>query len=119
MKNTVRPVSPRCVGYLLYAMGYKEKTAVYSAGPTRVVRIDTTTAAAYVLPTADGARDETDTPVALGFAYTVALHAPDHAGQPRTWQERRLVMRSLAMAAHQEQSLRQRVARWHGDQRPG
>ena len=63
------------------------------------------------LPTADGARDETDAPVALGFAYTVELHAPAHSEQPRTWQERRLVVRSLAWAARQEQSLRQRVAR--------
>ena len=63
------------------------------------------------LPTADGARDETDAPVALGFEYTVELHAPAHSEQPRTWQERRLVVRSLAWAARQEQSLRQRVAR--------
>jgi transposase len=62
------------------------------------------------LPTADGARDETDEPVAIGFEYTVALSAPDHSGQPRTWQERRLVVRSLALAARQEKSLRQRVA---------
>src|SRR4029450_3393401 len=38
-------------------------------------------------------------------------NAVDHAGQPRTWQERRLVVRSLALAVRQEQSLRQRVAR--------
>src|SRR5262245_22329834 len=63
------------------------------------------------LPTADGALDETADPVASGFEYTVALSALDHAGQPRTWQERRLVVRSLALAARQEQSLRQRVAR--------
>jgi len=63
------------------------------------------------LPTADGARDETEAPVALGFEYTVEANASDHSGQPRTWQERRLVVRSLALAARQEQSLRQRVAR--------
>jgi transposase len=63
------------------------------------------------LPTADDAHDETDAPVALGFAYTVELNAPDHSGQPRRWQVRRLVVRSLALAARQEQSLRQRVAR--------
>jgi transposase len=62
------------------------------------------------LPSADGARDETDAPVALGFAYTVELHAPEHSGQLRTWQERRLVVGSLACAARQEQRLRQRVA---------
>ncbi len=63
------------------------------------------------LPTADGALEETDDPVAIGFAYTVELSAPDHSGQTHTWQERRLVVRSLALAASQEQSLRQRVAR--------
>src|SRR5262249_7059054 len=63
------------------------------------------------LPTADGAGEETAEPVATGFAYTVELSAVDHAGQPHTWQERRLVVRSLALAARQEQSLRQRVAR--------
>jgi len=63
------------------------------------------------LPQANGARDETDDPVAIGFAYTVELSAPDQSGQSRTWQERRLVVRSLALAMRQEQSLRQRVAR--------
>jgi transposase len=63
------------------------------------------------LPNADGVLDETDEPVALGFVYTVALSAPDQSGQPRTWQERRLVVRSRACAASQEKPLRQRVAR--------
>src|SRR5215510_11401663 len=63
------------------------------------------------LPTAHGAFAETADPVATGFAYTVELSAVDQAGQPHTWQERRLVVRSLALAARQEQSLRQRVAR--------
>ena len=63
------------------------------------------------LPTADGACEETADPVATGFAYTVELSAVDPAGQPHMWQERRLVVRSLALAARQEQSLRQRVAR--------
>jgi transposase len=63
------------------------------------------------LPSVDGALDETDDPVASGFEYTVELSAPDRSGQPRTWQERRLVVRSLAFAARQEQSLRQRVTR--------
>jgi transposase len=62
------------------------------------------------LPTADGAIAETDDPVAIGFAYPVELSAPDPSGQTRTWQERRLVVRSLAFAASQEQRLRQRVA---------
>ena len=63
------------------------------------------------LPNADGAFDETDAPVALGFTYTVELSASDQSGQSRTWQERRLVVRSLAFAASQEKSLRQRVVR--------
>jgi transposase len=63
------------------------------------------------LPTADGALDETDDPVAMGFVYTVELSAPDQSGQSHTWQERRLVVRSLAFAASQEKPLRQRVAR--------
>ena len=63
------------------------------------------------LPHADGVLDETADPVAIGFEYTVELSALDHAGQTHTWQERRLVVRSLAFAASQEKSLRQRVAR--------
>jgi transposase len=63
------------------------------------------------LPNADGALDETADPVAIGFEDTVELSALDHAGQTQTWQERRLVVRSLAFAASQEKSLRQRVAR--------
>src|SRR2546427_3144273 len=63
------------------------------------------------LPNADGALDETDAPVAVGFPYTVELSAPEQSGQPYTWLERRLVVRSLAFAAGQEKSLRQRVAR--------
>jgi transposase len=63
------------------------------------------------LPHADGVLDETDEPVAMGFVSTVALSAPEPSGQPRTWQERRLVVRSLAFAARQEKPLRQRVAR--------
>jgi transposase len=63
------------------------------------------------LPHTDGTLDETDDPVALGFVYTVELSAPDQSGQSQTWQERRLGVRSLAWAARQEQSLRQRVAR--------
>ncbi|HEY5871060.1 MAG TPA: hypothetical protein VI542_36740 [Candidatus Tectomicrobia bacterium] len=63
------------------------------------------------LPQADGVCDETDEPVAMGFAYTVARSAMDQSGQSRTCQERRRVVRSLAFAAGQEKHLRQRVAR--------
>ena len=60
---------------------------------------------------ADGALDETDEPVAMGFVYTATLCAPDQSGQSHTWNERRLVVRSLAFATTQEKHLRQRVAR--------
>jgi len=63
------------------------------------------------LPNADGALDETADPVAMGFVYTVELSAPDQSGQAHTWNERRLVVRSLAFATTQEKHLRQRVAR--------
>jgi transposase len=72
---------------------------------------DTLAPSAIRLPNADGACDETDAPVAMGFTYTVELSASDQFGQSHTWQERRLVVRSLAFAASQEKSLRQRVAR--------
>ena len=72
---------------------------------------DTLAPSAIRLPNADGACDETDAPVAMGFTYTVDLRASDQSGQSHTWQERRLVVRSLAFAASQEKSLRQRVAR--------
>jgi transposase len=63
------------------------------------------------VPRADGALDEPAAPVAIGFAYTVELSALAHTGQTQGGQERRLVVRSLACAARQEKSLRQRVAR--------
>jgi transposase len=63
------------------------------------------------LPNADGALDETDDPVAMGFVYTVERSASDQSGQSHTWQERRLVVRSLAFATSQEKHLQQRVAR--------
>jgi transposase len=63
------------------------------------------------VPHADGALDETDDPVAMGFVYTVERSAPDQSGQSHTRQARRLVVRSLAFATTQEKHLRQRVAR--------
>jgi len=63
------------------------------------------------LPNANGTLEETADPVAIGFEYTVELSTLDHAAQTRTWQERRLVVRSLAFATSQEKHLRQRVAR--------
>src|SRR6267142_1900722 len=50
---------------------------------------------AIYLPNANGTLEETTDPVAIGFAYTVELSTLDPAGQTRTWQERRLVVRSL------------------------
>jgi transposase len=63
------------------------------------------------LPSADETLDAPDEPVAMGFVYPVDLSAPDQSGQTHTWQERRLVVRSLAFAASQEKHLRQRVDR--------
>jgi transposase len=63
------------------------------------------------LPNANGTLEETADPVAIGFEYTVELSTLDQAEQTRTWQERRLVVRSLAFATSQEKHLRQRVAR--------
>ena len=62
-------------------------------------------------PTSAEPVDEMDAPVAVGFEDTVEQRAQDQAGQMQCWQERRLVVRSLAFAASQEKSLRQRAAR--------
>ena len=71
------------------------------------------------LPNADGACDETDAPVAMGFTYTVELSASDQSGQSHTWQERRLVVRSLAFAASQRRLAPTCRARRHRTQRAG
>jgi transposase len=63
------------------------------------------------LPNATGSIAETNEAVAIGFEYLVEQSATDEAGQLQRWQERRLVVRSLAFAEAQEKSLRQRVAR--------
>jgi transposase len=63
------------------------------------------------LPNADGEIDETDDVVAIGFEYTIEQSGTDQSGQLQRWQERRLVVRSLAFAEAQEKSLRERVAR--------
>jgi transposase len=63
------------------------------------------------VPNADGALDETDDPVAVGFVSTVERRAPEQSGQSHTWHERRLVVRALAFATSQEKPLQQRVAR--------
>jgi len=53
--------------------------------------------------------DDEDEPDAVGFADTSEQGGQDQSGQPRRWQERRLVVRSLAHARLQEESLRQRA----------
>jgi transposase len=63
------------------------------------------------LPNAHGPIEAMDDPVAVGFAYTVEQSAKDQSGQMQCWQERRLVVRSLAWATSQEQHVRERVAR--------
>src|SRR6266446_5709260 len=62
-------------------------------------------------PTRAEQADEMDDPIAVGFEDTVEQRAQDQSGQMQCWQERRLVVRSLAFAASQEQSRRQRAAR--------
>jgi transposase len=63
------------------------------------------------LPNADGQIDETDDPVAVGFATTKEQRGQDQNKKIHIWIEQRLVVRSLAFAASQEKHLRQRVAR--------
>jgi transposase len=55
--------------------------------------------------------DDDDEPDAVGFAYISEQGGQDQSGQPRRWQERRLVVRSLAHARLQEESLRKRAKR--------
>jgi hypothetical protein len=49
--------------------------------------------------------------VAVGVADTVEQSAEDPSGQRPCWQERRLVVRSLAWAASKEKRMRERVTR--------
>ena len=55
--------------------------------------------------------DEHADPAAVGCEYTVEQSGQEQSGQRQPWQERRLVVRSLAVAASQEKSVRTRVAR--------
>jgi len=55
--------------------------------------------------------DAPDDPVAIGFPSTVDQSAKEQAGQRQCWQERRLVVRSLALAASQEKRVRERGTR--------
>lgn len=61
------------------------------------------------LPEAAGQIAETDDPVAIGFEQRVEQSGQDSSGKTQTWPERRLVVRSLALAASQEKNLRQRA----------
>jgi len=55
--------------------------------------------------------DDHDEPDAVGCAYTSAQGGQAQSGQPRRWPEQRLVVRSLAHARLQEESLRTRATR--------
>jgi len=55
--------------------------------------------------------DDEAEPDAVGFAYTSAQGGQEQSGQPRRWQEQRWVVRSLAHARLQEESLRKRAKR--------
>ena len=61
--------------------------------------------------TAEGQAEAQAEPDAVGFAYAVEQVGHGQSGQPQRWQERRLVVRSLAHARLQEESLRQRAQR--------
>jgi transposase len=63
------------------------------------------------LPNAHGPMEAMDDPVAVGLAYTVAQSAKDQSGQLPCWQERHLVVRSLAFAPSQEKHVRAQGAR--------
>ena len=60
---------------------------------------------------ADEVADEASEPIAVGFEYSVELSGQDQSGNPQLWRERRLAVRSLALAQSQERGLRQRAAR--------
>jgi transposase len=61
--------------------------------------------------TAEGQADDQAAPDAVGFTYTIEQVGQGPSSQPLRWQERRLVVRSLAHARLQEESLRQRAQR--------
>ena len=61
--------------------------------------------------TAEGQAEAQAEPDAVGFAYAVVQVGHGQSGQPQRWQERRWVVRSLAHARLQEESLRQRAQR--------
>jgi transposase len=61
--------------------------------------------------TAEGQAEAQAEPDAVGFAYAVEQGGHGQSGQPQRWQERRWVVRSLAHARLQEESLRKRVQR--------
>jgi transposase len=66
---------------------------------------------AEVRLTAEGQADDQAAPDAVGFAYAVEQVGPGQSGQTLRWQERHWVVRSLAHARLQEESLRQRAQR--------
>ena len=61
--------------------------------------------------TAEGQAEAQAEPDAVGFAYAVEQVGHGQSGKPQRWQERRLVVRSLAHARLQEESLRKRAQR--------
>ena len=50
-------------------------------------------------------------PIAVGYEYTVRVSGKDHSGKVQTWDERRLIVRSLSFAKSEEKSLRERINR--------
>jgi transposase len=65
-------------------------------------------------PPADGSSPDPTTgeePIAVGFEYTVRVSGEDQSGTAHSWDERRLVVRSVSLAKSQERSLRERLGR--------
>jgi transposase len=78
--------------------------------PLSEIRLEQINGQAGAAETADEI-DEDSALIAVGFEYSVELSGQDQSGNLHLWQERRLVVRSLALAQSQERGLRQRAAR--------
>jgi transposase len=59
----------------------------------------------------DSKPEQKQEPIAVGFEYTVRVSGKDQAGRTQSWDERRLVVRSVSFAKSQEKSLRERIHR--------
>lgn len=65
-------------------------------------------------PPEDGSNSEPslkEEPIAVGFEYNLIVSGKDLSDKLQTWNERRLVVRSLSFAEKEEKSLRERIKR--------